>query len=48
MCQGWSGCQGKVVRKSILKGSRGLGGDFQGVWQCPCRRKQFSVNREPD
>ena len=48
MGQGWSGCQGMVVRKSNLKGSRGSGSDIQGVWQWPCGRRGVSVSREPD
>ena len=35
MGQGWPGCQGKVVRKSNLKGTRGSGGDSQGVVRWP-------------
>ena len=48
MGQGWSGCQGKIVRKSNLKGSRGSGSDIQGVQWGPCWRRQVSVSREPD
>lgn len=48
MGQGWSGCQGMVVRESYLKGSRGSGGDSQGVQWRPCRRRWVSVSREPD
>ena len=48
MGQGWSGCQGKVVKKSNLKGTRGSGGDIQGVQQQPCGRRRVSVSREPD
>lgn len=33
MGQGWSGCEGKIVRKSNLKGARESGADIQGV--CP-------------
>ena len=41
MGQGWSGCQGKIVRKSNLKGTRESGGDIQGVWWWPCGRRRF-------
>ena len=47
MGQGWSGCQGKIVRKSNLKGTRESGNDIHGVWQWPCGRRCVSVSRDP-
>ena len=47
MGEGWSGCEGKTVRKSTLKGTRESGGDIHGVCQWPCGRMRVSVSREP-
>ena len=47
MGEGWSGCEGKIVRRSTLKGTRESGGDIHGVCQWPCGRMRVSVSREP-